>query len=1507
MKKLNRLFAILIAVLGVSTLSAQTNIIADWDGGSNTGKPTTFGWASSNSSRSWTVLNTNSGARVVNNYSGYKKEDGSAYSYVKDSEPSTQILWIRYNSTSETYTYKFQGLEAGKVYTFSGLVGWHNNSNAPTFTITVNGDKELAKVSKYCGTKQRMYPFSVDFMVPADNQSTNFTLKFNCNQGGDCMEALSALSIVENTAFANASQENPYDMTSWLKDAGFEEATGGAGTVNTPSGWTIKHSLSGWLDGTPNTTNPSEGSKCYNLWAGTVNSIDMYQTVTLPAGKYTVYADLRTDGVDKITNQGVYASVAGVITKSGTITNVADPWNSKEGWNTLSATFNNASEGEVIIGISSTGNGGSSGWFQADNVRLFYLGFDLTEANNALNALIETAQGIVSANEASPKSIEALNTAIAAGQSVAQNKEAIEQAAANLTVAINAANATVAACNEYRTMLALSESMYTNSTANDKSTFEAAINKAKSDFNAAISIDVISAIVTDLQNAQKVYCLVAAPTEGHPFDMTFLVVNPWLDEGTKGWTFNTGAPNNGIATNQGGAITGNYFENWKRESYTGDIYQELTGLPKGKYVLTAAAFRDQLIDGASDGDAVYVFANEAETLVDAATPAFYSVEVTTTTGTLTFGVRSKVAKYRWMGIDNVTLQFVAGLDLSEFTAAYNAALEAAIAARDNAEYSKVGGAEKAALLAAIAMTPEQTQESLNNATDALVSATSAFIAAKGDYDKLSAEILVAQGLGMTDEQIADVIDNKIGSLAYTDLKVAEYSYVKTSFNYDVALSSEWTKEGPVGELSNQHWSGENRVYMEQSGSAWSASSWKIKYDQDLTLPAGKYVFKVAGRKASGDGCTLSLIVTNGEEVLGTVNDFPEGDTGLGINKKGETSFDANDEAGFANNNAGRGWQWRYVKFTLASEATVNIAVNAEATTNHQWISFCDATVQMTEETYLEANKDGLNAAIAAAQALVGTKPMGAAQDAALQNAIDMPVATGAELKAKIAALEAAVVAANAWVGEYNNAKISLVTALERFEADYNNAQNGALNHMNKDRWAYAVEMAQAAAVAKDVTDSYEGFESAAGDLNDALDAATVSINEYASLKAAIDEANTLYAGDDWGNEPFQKPESVKEGLNTAKATAQTAYDVAEVEGGGVTALIESLNTTVNGVVLNAPEEGQRFYIKVATEGHGKNGNAWLMTLGKTGDNNRTGYGINANNAVQPHLNQAFIFTQVEGSNLYNISIERAEGTVYLTYGALNGSAAGWKNQQIQATTDEGKKGEFKIVPTGKNGVLKIFNTIDNNYLDCQDGGSIYTDTGISNEEFAFELASEHEVTLSISAARWATLILPFDAELPDGAKAWSCAEADGEMLTLTEATSLKANTPYLMSGNAGEYYFSGYGLADKDSYTDGLFTGTYAEIAAPVGSYVLQKNNDVLGFYLVGETKPTVKAYRCYMTYKGAGAPMFRIGEDETTSIHNSEFSTQDSAVVYDLMGRKVNTLEKGGMYIVNGKKVIVK
>ena len=43
----------------------------------------------------------------------------------------------------------------------------------------------------------------------------------------------------------------------------------------------------------------------------------------------------------------------------------------------------------------------------------------------------------------------------------------------------------------------------------------------------------------------------------------------------------------------------------------------------------------------------------------------------------------------------------------------------------------------------------------------------------------------------------------------------------------------------------------------------------------------------------------------------------------------------------------------------------------------------------------------------------------------------------------------------------------------------------------------------------------------------------------------------------------------------------------------------------------------------------------------------------------------------------------------------------------------------------------------------------------------------------------------------------------------------------------------------------------------------------------------------------------------ETTDIENSEFTNQNSEIIYDLMGRRVETMTDGGVYIVNGKKVV--
>ena len=219
------------------------------------------------------------------------------------------------------------------------------------------------------------------------------------------------------------------------------------------------------------------------------------------------------------------------------------------------------------------------------------------------------------------------------------------------------------------------------------------------------------------------------------------------------------------------------------------------------------------------------------------------------------------------------------------------------------------------------------------------------------YALFAPERTKALALGMDEDDVAALAPN------VNNLKVAEYNFVTTTYPYGVELG-EWTSEGTntsAATFNNEHWSGTTHDYKNQydgNGQGWNANSWSINFSQDVLLPAGTYVFKVAGRQASGDQVTTSLVVKKGEEELGSVNDFPRSNNSRGINKSGETAFEGNNED-FAHNGAGYGWEWRYVKFTLAEEATVNIAINSVATAIHQWVSFGDYTLQADNDDVVD--------------------------------------------------------------------------------------------------------------------------------------------------------------------------------------------------------------------------------------------------------------------------------------------------------------------------------------------------------------------------------------------------------------------------------------------------------------------------------------------------------------------------------------------------------------------------
>ena len=104
-----------------------------------------------------------------------------------------------------------------------------------------------------------------------------------------------------------------------------------------------------------------------------------------------------------------------------------------------------------------------------------------------------------------------------------------------------------------------------------------------------------------------------------------------------------------------------------------------------------------------------------------------------------------------------------------------------------------------------------------------------------------------------------------------------------------------------------------------------------------------------------------------------------------------------------------------------------------------------------------------------------------------------------------------------------------------------------------------------------------------------------------------------------------------------------------------------------------------------------------------------------------------------------------------------------------------------------------------------------------------------------------------------------------------------------------------------------LLQGTFDDTYAPVGSYVLQPDGK---FHIVAQAK-TIKvgANRAYLNVPSGAdnAPVMSMQfGGETTSIDGiTETQKETDNSLYDLMGRRVTTPQKGQIYIRGGKKVI--
>lgn len=228
----------------------------------------------------------------------------------------------------------------------------------------------------------------------------------------------------------------------------------------------------------------------------------------------------------------------------------------------------------------------------------------------------------------------------------------------------------------------------------------------------------------------------------------------------------------------------------------------------------------------------------------------------------------------------------------------------------------------------------------------------------------------------------------------------------------------------------------------------------------------------------------------------------------------------------------------------------------------------------------------------------------------------------------------------------------------------------------------------------------------------------------------------------------------------------------------------------------------------------------------------------------------------------------------------------------------------------KIGAAIVINST-NNFTDATAANFVLLNADYGTYRNNKDIKLTQAYTVSVTDAGAATLILPFESTIPTGVTAYSVTYSGGDKVTAEEitATALGANKAVLVNAAEGDYKFvsttktAGDLVVGSGTHVNGALTGVYASTTVANTSYILTTSGGNVGFMLSDGTA-TVEAYHAYLT-AASGTRSLDISYGGTTGIQSMKVAAEDD-IYYDLQGRRV-LYPKKGLYIVNGKKVIIK
>lgn len=288
----------------------------------------------------------------------------------------------------------------------------------------------------------------------------------------------------------------------------------------------------------------------------------------------------------------------------------------------------------------------------------------------------------------------------------------------------------------------------------------------------------------------------------------------------------------------------------------------------------------------------------------------------------------------------------------------------------------------------------------------------------------------------------------------------------------------------------------------------------------------------------------------------------------------------------------------------------------------------------------------------------------------------------------------------------------------------------------------------------------------------------------------------------------------------------------------------------------------------------------------------------------------FVPVVKEGTNQYGVKLYNVNAQAYL------GALAGTDNPVTPMTADL-TQGSLYSISVNTSGTAEGFVLRDGNNgrMNLESNGGIDKwegQPGYYNQvTWAIDPATEIEVALNtLGSKSYATTYLPFSVSAVKDAKAYSAATpADGQTV-MTEVTSFAKETGVLfVSDEAADKAVLTIGDVEGATNTSALKGTLLAkDITGAQTKYLVfgknKANETEVGFF--EPTATTIPANRAFFADAEGSAIALNFGN--VTAVNNVVAGNANAnAPIFDLSGRRVMKAVKGGLYIQNGKKYIVK